>query len=241
MCCKFKLGSLIQTYPSWRCNQSFAVVWLWNQLLLCSWFKLYLRVHPTDEILTIWRIVPLDCLVHAGSILWMVFSALFSVTSHSLGNCAFGLLMMHYNIWIDVGSRDDIRRYLLHLLELLMMSMRHDLLASVSPTINNLLSVLIELMLLDRLLAVDVAIVNWGLRVVIGITFCVEVVIKRFFRRISRLKFPKFSLINLLDIFTLHRILVLNIEWLLRVVWISKVLYQFVVFLDLFLVILGWL
>ena len=120
-----------------------------------------------------------------------------------------------------------------------MMSMRHDLLASVSPTINNLLSVLIELMLLDRLLAVDVAIVNWGLRVVSGITFCVEVVIKRFFRRISRLKFPKFSLINLLNVLTLHRILVLNIDWLLRVVWITKVLYQLVVLLDLFLVILG--
>ena len=120
-----------------------------------------------------------------------------------------------------------------------MMSMRHDLLSSVSPTINNLLSVLIELMLLDWLLGVDVAIVNWGLRVVIGITFCVEVVIKRFFRRISRLKFPKFSLINLLDVLTLHRILVLNIDWLRRIVWITKVLYQFVVLLDLFLVILG--
>ena len=239
MCCKFKLGSLIQTYPAWCRNQSFAIVRLWNQLLLSSCFNLSLWVHHTDEILTIWRIVPLDSLVHASP-LWVVLCTLFSVTSHSLSNCAFCLLMMHYNIWIDVGSRDDIRRYLLHLLELLMMSMRQDLLlASISPTINNLLSVLIELMLLDRLLVVDVAIVHWRLRVVIGITFCVEVVIKRFFRRISRLKFPKFSLINLLNCFTLHRILVLNIDWLLWVVWISKVLYQFVVLLDLFLVILG--
>ena len=122
-----------------------------------------------------------------------------------------------------------------------MMTMWHDLLASVSPIVHNLLPILIELVLvlLDRLLVVDVIIIHWGLRVVISITFCVEVVIKRFFRRISRLKFPKFSLINLLNCLTLHWVLILNIDWLLRVVWVSKILYQLVVFLDLFLVVLG--
>ena len=43
---------------------------------------------------------------------------------------------------------------------------------------------------------------------------------------------------DLLHCLTLEWVLVLNVNWLLRIVRVSKVLYQLVVFLDLFLVIL---
>ena len=186
--------------------------------------------------------MPLHSLVHSCSIRRVMLRALFAVCHHSLAHCALSLLVMHNNIWVDVSSRYNICWYLLYLLELLVVTMRHYLLlASIRSTVihRQWLPVLIELVLLDRLLlVVYVVVVHGRLRVVISITFSVEVVIEWFLRRISRIKFPKHCLINLLNSLTLHWILVLQI-WLLRIVLASKVLYQLIIFLDLFLVILG--
>ena len=187
--------------------------------------------------------MPLHSLVHPSSIRRVVLRTLFAVCHHTLAHRALSLLVMHNNIWVDVSSRNNIGRYLLHLLELLVVTMRHYLLASICSTVTHRqwLPILIELVLLDRLLlVVYIVVVHGRLGVVISITFSVEVVIEWFLGRISRIEFPKHCLINLLNSLTLHWILVLQI-WLLSIVLVSKVLYQLVVFLDLFLVILGWL
>ena len=182
--------------------------------------------------------MPLHSLVHSCSVRRVVLRALFTVCHHSLAHCALSLLVMHNDIWVDISSRNNICWYLLYLLELLVVSMGHYLLlASIRSTVihRQWLPVLIELVLLDRLLlVVYVVVVHGRLRVVISITFSVEVVIEWFLRRISRIKFPKHCLINLLNSLTLHWILVL-----LRIVLTSNVLYQLIVFLDLFLVILS--
>ena len=138
-------------------------------------------IHHADKILTIGRVVPLYSLVHPCSIRRVVLCALFAVCHHSLANSALSLLVMHNNIGVDVSSRNNICWYLLYLLELLVVTMRHYLLlASIRSTVihGQRLPILIELMLLDRLLLiVYVVVVHGRLGVVICITFSVEVVI----------------------------------------------------------------
>ena len=138
-------------------------------------------IHHADKVLTIGRVVPLYSLVHPCSIRRVVLCTLFAVCHHSLANSALSLLVMHNNIGVDVSSRNNICWYLLYLLELLVMTMRHYLLASIRSTVihRQRLPVLIKLVLLNwLLLVVYVVVVHGWLGIVISITFSVEVVIE---------------------------------------------------------------
>ena len=194
----------------------------------------------------------LHSLTHACSIDWMVLGTLFASTNNA--SCAFRLLVMDDDVWIDVRSWDNISRYLLYLLELLlahvlMMCLGNHLLTCVGCSTthrHHWLPTLVNLVLLLSLhwlrIVYIVAIHRW-LWIIVSIILHIAVVdlrVKGLFGCISRKIKNKTILNNLLQSLLLQGVLILKVNrLLLPVIDPTYILDELIVLWYFLLVILG--